>query len=218
MKTKGFRIIVISFLAITLSLLIGCTTNDSLSEFSLMLDQTITSTSLIDDVSEEDLSETSVDNLSVLSFENETVYQLSVDLTVSEKIDAIRLFHADIVNTQLQLNVIRDEAKITLETIKTTIASIKSEGIVLNDSDIELLKNWLTELRVIKLGFQSTIGDAYAKMRDLRGLYDLEHIDLIYTTFEEVLTVLEYRLDLATTLQTIMNEANEILESYLIES
>jgi hypothetical protein len=69
----------------------------------------------------------------------------------------------------------------------------------------------------IKDAFDETSGEGYQKLKDLKGYYSLEHIDLIIETYEAVLEVFTIRqglydqaimifIDSATLYQTYLNE------------
>jgi len=214
MKSMFKKISLLSLFAFIAVLLIGCSSNDPLANLSTTMSNVVTSTSNIDDVSSEDLSE---ENVTVLSFEfDNTLTLLSFEPGLSnlEKLALIRDMHLSIVSHQMLINSTRDEILVTLESIKTIITELRENEVTLSDEDKLTVENWIERLKEIKVEIQNTIGLAYAQMRDLRGQYDIEHLDLIYDTFTDVDQVLATRESLVLEINSIMNNASLLLQEY----
>lgn len=214
MKSVMKKTVFVALLLVLGLALIGCSSNDSLTSLSTTMVSVVSSTSNIDDVSSEDLSEQNVTNLS-MSFESFTT-NLSFEpgITNLEKVALIHALHLSIVTHQLNINQNRDQIALELETLKTIISDLKEQEITLSDEDKLMVDNWIQRLKEIKVSFQATIGMAYAQMRDLRGLYDVDHLEQIYDTYLEVEDVLNTRETFVLEINSIMNNAITLLQGY----
>ncbi|MGD9909624.1 MAG: hypothetical protein AB7U79_03345 [Candidatus Izemoplasmatales bacterium] len=214
MKSVMKKTVFVGLLFVLGLVLIGCSSNDSLTNLNSTMVSVVSSTNNIDDVSSEDLSEQNVTILS-MSFDNITT-NLSFEPGLSnlEKVALIRALHLSIVTHQLNINDNRDQIILKLETLKTIIDGLKEQGITLSDEDKLIVDNWIQRLKEIKVSLQATIGEAYAQMRDLRGLYDIDHLEQIYDTYLQVDDVLSTRETLVIEINTIMNNAIILLQSY----
>lgn len=214
MKTLIKKAGLLSMLFILGVILLGCTSSDPLTNLNTTMVNVVSSTSNIDDVSTEDLTE---ENVNILGFDLESnVSYLSFEpgLTNIEKVALIRALHLSIVTHQLNINDNRDQIVLALESLKTIISELQDQQITLSEEDKLTVENWITRLKEIKVSLQDTIGQAYAQMRDLRGLYDLQHLDLIYDTFIDVDDVLNTREILVIEISSIMNNAITLLQGY----
>jgi hypothetical protein len=69
----------------------------------------------------------------------------------------------------------------------------------------------------IKDQFEETKGEGYQKLKDLKGYYSLENIDLIIMTYEEVLEVLTFRQGLYDQAIMILIDSATLYQKYLEE-
>jgi hypothetical protein len=98
----------------------------------------------------------------------------------------------------------------TLRTeIKEVRYSFRENNIKLSREDKINLWTKYHELLDLRDLFKLTADQGYQQLEELIGLYDAEHIDLVISTYEDVLQVLMYRLD-------ILNQGISILEESLV--
>lgn len=205
---------IFTLLLLTTFVMLGCSGTSYLSAFERVLSSSIETSNTLDEVAETDLSDATVENLSILE-QDLNVMQLEYSgMSTYEKITAIRALHESIVETHFDLIDIRNQLRIQFEDMKLILKELRDSEVELSETDQAQLDLWVSELGTIKLSFQATIGLAYAPLRDLRGKYSLENIDLIYTTYEDVLGVLQTREELANRISSIMNEAATLFETY----
>ncbi len=69
----------------------------------------------------------------------------------------------------------------------------------------------------IKDAFDETLGEGYQKLKDLKGSYSIENIDLIIQTYEEVLEVLTIRQGLYDQAIIIMDDSAIVYQTYFNE-
>jgi len=215
--TKLFKSFMVVSLALIASvLLVGCTQSDGLVLFERAITQNLEVSNSLDQVAETDLSEASVTQLS-LELQEARVNTLAWDteLTPLEKVQQIRVLHQEIVETHTGIVEQRNANGISFETLKSTIDAFKTQSASLSDEDRATVEAWRLELQEIKLTMQATIGKAYAQMRELRGMYTIENVDLILSTYQEVLDVLHIRLESIQRVGVILTDANNLLNTYM---
>lgn len=212
--------IIHSVLSITLivalgAMLVGCGENVSLYQFERAFRDTITVSENLDQVADEDLASTDVEDLAFII--GDSVMQLSdtSEPTVQEKIARIRELHDLIFQVHTDNVNTTQSIRLTAETTRTAIADFRSQGLNLTEADQTQIQAWVTELQEIKLTLQSTIGLAFAQMRDLRGMYTLENLDLILSTYEGVYATLQTRSECLIRSLEILEDSQLLIEGYL---
>lgn len=101
------------------------------------------------------------------------------------------------------------------ETLQGVRETFREEKIRVSYEDgITLWTNY-HEILDIKDAFLETEGQAYQRLQDLKGSYNVENIDLIIQTFEEVLTVLETRALLFDQGILLLEESIVVYQTYL---
>ncbi len=186
MKTNKL-FLVAALLVLTLFTAVSCT------EYSV-LDSLLKATSNIDNVTNSYDSETIDDNVQVLAF-SETEYEVkklaesTSDLVIFNelRLELINL-HEQILEQRYLLVNGRDSIRSSVETIKT------NQYIVL-DGDKTIITEHIQNLKLYRDGLLETKGLAYLRIHELKGTYTRENLPDIIIVFEEVIEILEYRLD-----------------------
>jgi hypothetical protein len=160
----------------------------------------------------------------------------------NQEVEALDLFSSgEIELLNLSTNEVTDETKFqkflelqeTLfeahETLAAQRETFKENRLIIQDlrtsmrenslrpsyeDGITLWTNYHTLLN-LKDSFAATQGEGYQKLKDLKGFYDLEHIDLIIQTYEEVLEVLTLRQNLFNQGIIILEESITLYQTYL---
>ncbi|MBU1144713.1 MAG: hypothetical protein KJ971_02490 [Firmicutes bacterium] len=216
MKKQNKWILSFLFLFLLSFLLIGCTSQDELRRLDLMIQDGIQTTDNLDNISDEDLSETSVTTLSLSTYESQVMeMEFALLLTPSEKITQIRELHALILETHLSIADAKATLRISHQDLKNQITIFRESEQTLSEEDKTQLELLISEVKEINVVLKGTIGFAYRQMRDLRGMYQIENLDLILDTYKDVLDVLELRLTSIERINEILMEANEIIAGYL---
>jgi hypothetical protein len=187
--------------------LTGCSNRDALGLFEQTVVQNIEITNTLDDVEAQDMADSSIDSITLLSLVSFSLID-SENPTVAEKIAAIRSAREDIRTLHQAIVIDRQGFRISVADLRETIVLFRESGLSLNDEQLAQLQVLRAELIAIGDTLRGTIGQAFAKMRDLRGHYTLSNIDLILSTHQEVLAVLQTR-------QVNLERANAILDEVI---
>lgn len=215
--SKSLKTILLFSIMFLFSLaLMACSETNGLILLERAASQNIEVSDSLDEVDDSDLSDAALDDLGV-ELSSSSIMNLSMDedLTPYEKIVEIRRLHTLVVEIHFDIVDERDQTRIAFETLRTSIASAREYSIILSDEDKVQVEQWVTELKEIRTELQATIGLAYAQMRDLRGTYTLENIDHILSTHQEVLDVLNLRLEKIQRTHEILTATNDLLLTYL---
>lgn len=84
--------------------------------------------------------------------------------------------------------------KQTIIEIRTQIKDLKSNETSLSEEEINLIKEQIVIIKENRKAIFETKGEAYLRLKELRGQYDLEHYDLVTQTITEVTEVIDQRL------------------------
>ena len=79
----------------------------------------------------------------------------------------------------------------------------------------EILLGYKDELIVRRLEAKETIGDIRDLLIELKGNYDLEHIDLVISNFESIKEILQMRYEHMDYLKQVLIDVNTILSDYI---
>jgi len=196
--------------------LTACSESNGLILLERAASQSLEVSDSLDNVDEADLADSSVDDLALEPFSN-SIMNLSLveTLTPLEKIQEIRRLHTLIVDVHFEIVDERDQTRLAFETLRSSIALARENQIVLSEDDRAQVDTWISELKDIRGELQATIGLAYAQMRDLRGTYTMENLDTILSTHQDVLDVLNLRLEKIQRTHEILTSANDLLLTYL---
>ena len=212
MKLK--KILLVAILALfTLVAAVGCDAQD------LFLNQVIRETSNLDSTTEAYASKTiteadgGVTALS-LSYNEPTIITLSDDSNDFVRFNDLRL---ELIDLHDQLINVRESIKTKFNSIRTSASTLKEINYVILDDDKTIIKDKISVLKDIKSDLIETRGTAYQRIYDLRGTYTRENLSNIITVFEEVIEVLNYRLELFNQGLLELEIINTILLDYLEE-
>jgi hypothetical protein len=182
----------------------GCAAADGLNAFQRMVNQSVEAADTLDDVEAEDMTESVGTLAEPLAFS-----LMEAEMTNAEKIAALRQARTAIRSTHDLIVAQRLSLKIAFGDLKLSITAFREAGLTLSDAEKTQLDLLKAELRTINETLRGTIGKAFARMRDLRGQYTLENIDMLLQTHQEVLAILEIRLE-------NLQRANAILAEVLV--
>lgn len=131
--------------------------------------------------------------------------------------DDLALFlelHGQLVAKHQELMTKHQTLKSVREFVHEERLAFKELNIRLSVEDgITLWTNY-NALIDIKDAFMATQGQAYKRLADLKGQYDLEHIELILQTYQEVLSVLNQREAMIDQAIQLFNESLIIYQKY----
>ncbi len=204
----------IVLLVLSAIFLVGCTASDALSQFERSASATIEVTTNLDASSSLDISEQQVNAIS-----SSTSYLLSntaLDLTVQEKIayvrslySAIRLLHANNI-------ILHEDNKASFAALKTSIQTFRDLELTLSDEDQISISNDRAEVVASRTIVLETKGDIRALLLDLQGKYNLENIDLVIQSFEEIQVILTLRSTHLLLVQEKIESVQMIVDTYFI--
>jgi len=101
------------------------------------------------------------------------------------------------------------------ESIRTSAESLSELGYVLLEEDIQILRDNITQLKSLRSDLLETSGEAYQRIYDLRGTYTRENLPDIIVVYQEVIEVLNDRLEIFQNANQIMMQIDQILLEYL---
>jgi len=133
--------------------------------------------------------------------------------TNEEKMFDIFLDWQFIKAAQAQINIERLQLEENFQIMKGLVASFKETGENLSIEEITILRNQRIQLREYREDIQETIGLVYAPIKELEGMYFIENIDLIATTFKQASDNMAIRLDVIVKVNAIISEVIIFLTS-----
>lgn len=140
---------------------------------------------------------------------NYEVQELEETFEGSEDLALFLELHGQLVAKHQELVAKHQTLKNIRELVQEERITFKELNIRLTVEDgIALWTNY-NALLDIKDAFVATQGQAYKRLADLKGQYDLEHIELILQTYQEVLVVLNQR-------ETMIDQAIQLFNDSLI--
>lgn len=201
---------------LTLSL-IGCQSQDALSVFERAATNELTLMNRFEATEIAEVTDDHVDQLSLGHVQQLSVTISSEDMSNLEKIAYIKSLFRDIKITHAHNILIRYENQDTWAILKSNVQVFRDANLSLTEDDQTTLLSYKTEFGIRRLEVMETIGDIKDLLLELKGLYDLDHLDLIINNFESILDILEMRYDHMLFVQTALVEVNTIVESYFTE-
>ncbi|MFH0993567.1 MAG: hypothetical protein V1761_04375 [bacterium] len=191
--------------------MVGCSMSDGLNVFLRMASQNIETVASLDDVDAIDMADQDLDDLDIeLAFQ---VTELAADtnLTPAEKIAMIRQLREQMRLTHEAIVAERQALQIAHVALKADVAAFRAADGVLNDVQKAQVADLTLELRTISASLRDSIGLAYQQMRSLRGKYQVQNLDLVLRTHQEVQTVLMARLANLERLNAIFAELSDMI-------
>ncbi|XFA99298.1 hypothetical protein ACAG96_01655 [Candidatus Izemoplasma sp. B36] len=212
MKPK--KLLLVAMLALfTLVAAVGCDAQD------LFLNQVIRETSNLDSTTETYASKTITEEdggvtALALSYNEPIVITLSEDTNDLIRLNELRL---EVIDLRDQLIDVRESISSVFNSIRTSASSLKELNYVILEDDKTIIQDEISLLKEIKSDLQETSGTAYQRIYDLRGTYTRENLSNIITVFEEVIDVLNVRLELFNQGLLELEVIDTILLDYLEE-
>ena len=184
--------------------LLACSAQDGLPAFLTAANRTVETAESLDDVADSDLAESNATGLDValpLSFE-----LLEETLTPAQKTALLRSLRQEIRTTHAAILLKRTEVRTAFTDLKAAVQSFREAGLTLTEEQKTRLGQLREELSAITADLRSSVGQAYRKMADLRGKYNLENLDLLLSVHQEVAAELAMRLEKLDRIGEILEE------------
>lgn len=207
-------LVMITILALASSL-VACAAQDAFSIFEKAAASEI---KLVDqyeviqttDLNDQTLNQLSFDNVQTLSMTLDTE-----DMTNMEKVAYIRELYQDIQIIRAENVLIIYEIKDIWIELKESVTAFRDAELTLTDDDKATLTDYKMEFSLRRLEVRASIGSIKASLEELKGHYDLDHLDLIIDHFESILDVLTMRHDHMVYLKDALLDVNTIALTYL---
>lgn len=218
MKNKTIAIISTSTTLLAALVLSSCGAQNILDQFESSVDETSSSISTMDDIESEDLSivlneeSTSIANLDFVVSEVKLVQR---NEETQAKIDEAIALRSTLKEKQLKV----DENKLQFHnqyvSLKANITSFKDSSIELTNEEKDQFSEYKVEMKSAFNELKGTIGNVYQKIYNLRGHYNVSHIDEIIETYEYVQPYMDIRVDESNKAIFILTNANELISEIL---
>jgi hypothetical protein len=137
------------------------------------------------------------------------------DLEPSAQYETFFTLHQELIALSIELRNTWDVLKTNRAETLSYRNQIKENQIKLSLEDRLEIRNDLLLLKELKETFSETNGVAYEKLSHLRGNFNIENIDLILSTYVEVIEILTLRLNLLQQANQIMVQLNTRLLVYI---
>ncbi len=210
--------ILMGFTVLLLGLgLSGCLSTDELSAFERIAGTQMTTINRFDDISPLQLNDQMVNQLNTTqSVTLSMTLDTSNELTNREKIDNIVLLYQNISSARTRNVTLGLEIKDLWAMTKENVDLFKASELTLTEADKTIITDYKVVLRIEGLLVKDTIGDIQVLVQEIKDNFDLEHLDLITTNFEQILEILTLRYDFMILLQSSVTDVNNIILTYLV--
>ncbi|TNF07624.1 MAG: hypothetical protein EP317_04435 [Bacillota bacterium] len=163
----------------------------------------------IEDINFNQEAQTSIQALSV------GVAELEESTLEEDQLEVFLNLHDELLSAH-QILVEKHQAFKTMrEEIQVVRQNFRELGVRLNREDGATLWYYYNDLIDLKEAYEATYGLAYKRLADLKGSYTLENAELIIQTFQEVLIVLNDRIEILNQGMTILSQGIIIYQNYL---
>lgn len=132
-------------------------------------------------------------------------------LTDIEKIEQILAYRDGIRSMQVTIDELIPAFKEDLSLINELVQSFKDKALTLTEAERLWLGSIRREIISLKDELRTTIGNVYAVIIELRGMYELENIDLILDTFQTAHENMIIRENAITTFNGMIIEVKDFL-------
>ena len=133
------------------------------------------------------------------------------EATNEEKIFDIFLDWQYIKATQELVDIERATLQTNVAIMKELMASFKESELTLTLEEIAELRSQRIQLKEYREVIKATIGKVYAPIKELEGMFTIENIDLIATTFKQAADNMAIRLDTIIEVNAIISEVINFL-------
>lgn len=145
---------------------------------------------------------------------NYKVQELEETFEGSEDLALFLDLHRQLIEKHQELIAKHQELKNVRELVLAERVAFKELDIRLSVEDGITLWTHYNELLDIKDAFGATEGQAYQRLADLKDNFDIEHIELILQTYQDVLVVLNQREIMIDQAIELFNESLSIYQNY----
>jgi len=159
-----------------------------------------------------DVEMASIEQVQALSVSVSEIAEIKLE---EEQLSVIFNLHEQLLNAHQTLVQKHQDFRLLREEFQTIRQHFRSLDVRLNREDGVTLWYYYNDLLDLKQSFEATHGLAYQKLVDLKGSYTIENYDLIVQTFEDVLLVLNHRIDLLNQGIHIFNQSISIYQIYI---
>lgn len=211
---KMFLIPLLTILTLSLT---ACALINDFAVFERTLDRGIQTADQLDRIDAQDLSESGVNGLD-FAIEDEILQMAFDSFAVLPIVGEIRALHQSIRVTHAEIVLIREDNRVQREELRVAIEAFREAGFRLTEEDKAILKTYVEELQLRRGGLIATNGEAFRKMKSLRGQYRLENAETIQTTLEEVLGLLEGRKAHFVRIGEIIAAVHTMAQSYEVNA
>ncbi|MDD4070222.1 MAG: hypothetical protein PHF05_07205 [Candidatus Izemoplasmatales bacterium] len=139
--------------------------------------------------------------------DNNQLVDLSQELTYGDFLNK----KDELLETHYNLRITKLESRLLVKDIKTLTKELRNEDLILSLETKDLIKESLViikgNLNLIKVD----LGNGYLKLRDLKGMYQKDNLEMIIEVFSDVNIVLSERNELINTINVELNKVKEIL-------
>ncbi|MFA6647144.1 MAG: hypothetical protein WCS32_00770 [Candidatus Izemoplasmatales bacterium] len=139
--------------------------------------------------------------------DNNQLVDLSQELTYGDFLNK----KDELLETHYNLRITKLESRLLVKDIKTLTKELRNEDLILSLETKDLIKESLViikgNLNLIKVD----LGNGYLKLRDLKGMYQKDNLEVIFEVFSDVTIVLTERNELINTINVELNKVKEIL-------
>jgi len=135
------------------------------------------------------------------------------EATNEEKIFDVFLDWQFIKAAQSQIDSQRLELESNVQTMKELVSLFKERSLTLSLEEITWVRGNRIQLREYREDIKATTGLVYAPIKELKGMYSIENIDLIADTFKQAADNMAIRLDVIVNVNAIISEVNNFLTS-----
>ena len=123
---------------------------------------------------------------------NYQVIQLSDTDNTLRTFNELRL---EVVSIHEALVIERELIYNNYMSIKASVSSLKELNFIVLEDDTDVIREKILNIKSIREEVLETKGDAYQRIYDLRGTYTRDNLESIIVVYQEVIEVLEYRLE-----------------------
>ena len=139
--------------------------------------------------------------------DNNQLVDLSQELTYGDFLNK----KDELLETHYNLRITKLESRLLVKDIKTLTKELRNEDLILSLETKDLIKESLViikgNLNLIKVD----LGNGYLKLRDLKGMYQKDNLEVIFEVFSDVTIVLSERKELINIINVELNKVKEIL-------
>ncbi len=211
MKKAGKWLLATALTAVLAFSMISCAASDGLNTFLRIASRGIETVASLDDVDAIDMADQALDDLDAQLDLQVALLNVSVDLTPAEKVAMIRALRLEMRLTHEAIVAQREALRAAHTALKVDVAAFREAGGILSEADKARVAELTQELRTIGASLRDSIGLAYQQMRSLRGKYQLQNLDLVLQTHQEVQAVLTLRLANLERLNAIFAELSGMI-------